>query len=551
MISPTNTPSPSTEPLVRVMALHALEYCERLFFLEEVEEIRIADERVFAGRTLHEELDDDVAERQSFSIESESLGIAGKVDAIRHRNGGWVPIEHKRGRCQRNADGSTAAWPSDAVQVCAYGMLVEEATDSAVTECRVRYHADNVTVRLPLDDAARERVRRAIRRARELRATTARPPITPNERLCGRCSLAPVCLPEEERLAVDPTHQPLRLFPPHPTGRVLHVSTAGARIGRSQRTLKISMPDADTVAVPITEVAAIVLHGHVQITTQAIHLCASEEIGVHWLSGGGRYLAALTSTASPVQRRIRQYEALVDPARRLELTRRLAHARAESQLRYLLRATRGNRSESIEKSIAAMRQGCKAIGNATTIDEIRGHEGLVARSYFSAMPDLIKSDTPELQPTGRNRRPPQDRFNALLSFGYSLLYGQVLQAILAVGLEPAFGFYHTPRSAAHPLVLDLMELFRVAVWDIPVIGSINRRQWESATDFVVTSAKVWLSDAGRRKAIQLFESRLEEMWKHPVVGYSLSYARAIELEVRLLEKEWTDSPGLFAKARLR
>ena len=97
-----------------------------------------------------------------------------------------------------------------------------------------------------------------------------------------------------------------------------------------------------------------------------------------------------------------------------------------------------------------------------------------------------------------------------------------MRAVLASGLEPALGFFHTPRSAAYPLVLDLMELFRVPLWDMVLVGSLNRGQWDPAADFVVTRAKVWLSDAGRKKAIGLFEARLEETWKHPVLDYSLS-----------------------------
>ncbi len=138
-----------------------------------------------------------------------------------------------------------------------------------------------------------------------------------------------------------------------------------------------------------------------------------------------------------------------------------------------------------------------------------------------------------------------------MSYGYSLLYQAVMQAVMSVGLEPALGFYHTPRSSAYSLVLDLMELFRLIVWDIPVIGSINRHQWNEDEDYDVTEGRVWLSNTGRRKAIALFERRLQETWKHPVVRYSLSYARLMELEVRLLEKEWTGAPGLFAKMRIR
>jgi CRISPR-associated protein Cas1 len=156
-----------------------------------------------------------------------------------------------------------------------------------------------------------------------------------------------------------------------------------------------------------------------------------------------------------------------------------------------------------------------------------------------------------LRYAGRSRRPTLDRFSAILNFGYALLQTAVMRAVLATGLEPAVGFYHTPRSAAHPLVLDTMEMFRSPLWDMVVIGSLNRGQWNADADFVVTKTKVWLSDSGKKKAIGLFEDRLQETWKHPVVDYSLSYARTIELEARLLEKEWSGEPGLFARLRLR
>ncbi len=109
---------------------------------------------------------------------------------------------------------------------------------------------------------------------------------------------------------------------------------------------------------------------------------------------------------------------------------------------------------------------------------------------------------------------------------------------------------HTPRSSAHPLALDLMDMFRLLLWDVPLVGSVGRNQWVEE-DFRRTRAMVWLSESGRRKAIALFESRKREKWKHPALDYSLSYGRVVELEARLLEKEWTGPAGLFAKLRLR
>src|SRR6266849_3856150 len=146
----------SHTPPVRVMALHALAYCHRLFYLEEVEEIRVADDRVFAGRELHAGLEaDDDGEWTSLELNSSALGLFGKVDCVRRRDGGYLPYEHKRGQPRRLDDGSAAAWPSDRLQVVAYAVLLEEAFAQTVAEGRIRYHAANVTVRVPIDDKAR------------------------------------------------------------------------------------------------------------------------------------------------------------------------------------------------------------------------------------------------------------------------------------------------------------------------------------------------------------------------------------------------------------
>ena len=255
-----------------------------------------------------------------------------------------------------------------------------------------------------------------------------------------------------------------------------------------------------------------------------------------------------------MQRRIRQYQALTDPAVRLRLAKQLAAAKVEGQYKYLLRATRGDDGlrDVANRHLIAVRPLLARIPRAADADEVRGLEGAAAVEYFAALRSVLGPQVPEaLRADGRNRRPPVDRFNALLSYGYGLLHTAVMRAVLASGLEPALGFFHTPRSAAYPLVLDLMELFRVTLWDMPLVGSLNRGQWDEKGDFEATRAKVWLSEAGRRKAIGLFEGRLQEAWKHPVLSYSLSYARTIELEARLLEKEWTGEPGLFARSRLR
>src|SRR5438445_8213037 len=210
------------QPL-RIMSLHALAYCERLFYLEEVENFRIADERVYAGRRLHVELErlEDEDEWLRLNLESEKWGLMGKVDCVRRRDGMLIPYEHKRGRSAVSATGLPEAWASDRLQVIAYAAMVEEHSGRKVTEGRIRYHASNVMVRVPIDEEALEDLTKAITRARELQDTVERPPVTENERLCVKCSRAPICLPEEARLAsllsnpprLELERPPRKLFP--------------------------------------------------------------------------------------------------------------------------------------------------------------------------------------------------------------------------------------------------------------------------------------------------------------------------------------------------
>ena len=298
------------------------------------------------------------------------------------------------------------------------------------------------------------------------------------------------------------------------------------------------------------DVGAVVLHGGAQITSQAIQFAVANDIAVHWMSGGGWYVGGVAPPAG-VQRRLRQYQALQDDDLRLLLSLRLAEAKIENQLRFITRQSRTrNARDKVDKFLNAMRNQLREARCCANADALRGCEGIAARNYFSALALLLDPDEKSMAFSGRSRRPPRDGFNAALSFGYGLLYREVMAAIIAVGLDSTVGFFHAPRTAAHPLALDLMELFRTTVWDMPLVASVNRRQW-SEEHLAESKKQVWLSDEGKRLAISLFEQRKQENWKHPVLEYSLSYARAMELEARLLEKEWSGEEGLFARMRLR
>jgi CRISPR-associated protein Cas1 len=288
------------------MALHALAYCPRLFYLEEVEEIRVADGRVYAGRHLHAALEaDEDGEAVSVELASDALGLFGKVDCLRRRDGSYLPYEHKRGKPARAADNTPQPWPSDRLQVIAYAALLEDAFGQPVPEGRIHYHVANVTVRVPVDETARADLAAAVAEARRLRESTDRPPIAANPRLCEKCSLAPVCLPEEVRQDREPERDPVRLFPPDRDGTTLHVVTQGTAIGVSGDSLVVKPRDEPERKHAIRGVDTLLVHGFNQVSTQAIRKCVEHGVGVHWLSVSGHHTASLVPTAGQVQRRVR------------------------------------------------------------------------------------------------------------------------------------------------------------------------------------------------------------------------------------------------------
>lgn len=531
---------------VRVMALHSLVYCERLYYLEEVEEIRLADAAVYAGRRLHDAWSEG-EEWESWQLSSSSLNLTGKLDAVKRADGQRLVYERKKGRPDCRGE-HPRAWPSDVMQVTAYSMLLEQHLGVELNEARIRYHATKQTVRVGIDEVARSAVRNATARAVELRAFKRRPPVTENAKLCAKCSLAPVCLPEEER---GKTKTP-RLFPEDLERQTLYVLDHDVKIGRDGYRLNIGSTGKEKKSYPATQVGSIVVHGYAQLTTQALHLCAKNDITVHWLSPGGRFVGSLATGSGGVQRRIRQFDALRDDALCLSLAQNLVIAKVDNTRRFLLRATRRYEREPFELALKQLKKLLREIPLVDSLDSLRGYEGMAAKHFFSVLPRLVHEQAgEEMVPVGRSRRPPKDRFNAALSFGYSLLYRSLLETVLRVGLEPSFGFYHQPRSSAHPLVLDLMELFRLPVIEIAVLASVNRKGFCPIRDFNVTRGGIWLNEEGQRKMIGLYERRVRECYKHPVLKYSLSFRRAFELECRLLEKEWTSAPGLFGKLRIR
>jgi CRISPR-associated protein Cas1 len=215
-----------------------------------------------------------------------------------------------------------------------------------------------------------------------------------------------------------------------------------------------------------------------------------------------------------------------------------------------------NHVEAPPATLLRLKQYAEAASRAESLESLLGVEGGAAAAYFEQFNGLIKTadelddQLPGLEmPTqpasnfnfnfhGRNRRPPTDPVNAMLSLAYSLLAKDCLLAALAVGFDPYVGFYHQPRFGRPALALDLMEEFRPLVAESAVLTCINNRV-VSEGDFVQAGQAVNLTAAGRKRFFQTYEQRMSALLTHPVFDYKVSYRRALELQARLLAKVLT------------
>ena len=177
--------------------------------------------------------------------------------------------------------------------------------------------------------------------------------------------------------------------------------------------------------------------------------------------------------------------------------------------------------------------------HAESLEQLLGIEGTAAREYFAHFALRFKvaegGETPAFELTSRNRRPPRDPVNALLSFLYALLSKEMVVTLVGVGFDPYLGFYHQPRYGRPALALDLMEEFRPLVADSVAIGLINNGELRPA-DFITRAGAVALTDSGRRRVIDAYERRLETLVTHPRFGYAVSYRRIFEVQARLLAR---------------
>lgn len=546
--------------LLPVRMLNEFVYCPRLFHFMHVEG-RWADNRyTVEGREVHRRVDkldhvlpdaesppaatpdrvrsapaggeDPPTIRRSVSLSSTALGITAKLDLVSTAGDEAVPVETKRGRVPDNADRS---YEPERVQLMAQGLLLREHGFTC-THGYLYFQASRTRVQVQFSDDLERSTRAWIGKATSATASTQLPSPLEDSPKCNGCSLNGICLPDETlALAagapVEGSAEPRRLYPVRDEAVPLYVQEQGATVGKSGGSLVVRNRDGELGRFRIIDVAQLVICGNVQVTTQTVHLLCEVGIPVVWLSRGHWFYGVTHGmNLRNAYDRAAQFAAAQDPDRCLHFAKRVVSAKVSNQ-RTLLRRNAG---EVPERAFEELAQVLRDVESAAIQSELLGHEGRGAAIYFRHFGRMLKPRdlSTEWDFAQRNRRPPRDPINAMLSFAYALLVKEVTVALLAEGMDPWWGFYHRPRHGRPSMALDLMEEFRPVLADSTVLTAINTGM-VAAGDFLTSQAACVMREAGRKGLIRAFEARMDQLVTHPVFGYRCSWRSIVRMQVRL------------------
>ena len=298
--------------------------------------------------------------------------------------------------------------------------------------------------------------------------------------------------------------------------------------------------EGETVlTVPIHLLGGIVCIGPVAMSPAIMSACAERGIGISFLTSNGHFQARVEGPISGnVLLRREQYRAADDKARALQLARGLVGGKIFNARQLLQRAARESddaaRAAQIDAAVDALRASLERVGQTETLDSLRGVEGDAAATYFGVFGLLIKQEGFSFK--GRNRRPPKDSVNALLSFLYSMATHDASSALQATGLDPCVGYLHVDRPGRPSLALDLVEEFRTALADRVALSLINLRQ-VSPTGFTTEpTGEVRMTDATRKEVLVAYQKRKQEMVRHSFLNTDVPMGTVFHLQSRLLAR---------------
>jgi CRISPR-associated protein Cas1 len=554
--------------LLPARMLNEYVYCPRLFFYDGQAKHTRVDSSPSAMPSA-KDMDGERIHSRSVTLSSERVALTAKLDLIESDVNGADgksvrPVDYKRGR-PREIDGVPSPWPSDRIQIAAQALVLRDNGYSC-DEGILYYAATKQRVRIAIDDALIAETEEFIVQARQAAVSDRIPPPLVDSPKCPRCSLVGICLPDETnalraRALRFEERRPMQfslfdgegeqsstevrqLVAARDDLRPLYLNSQGFRVGKSGEVIQVKDGDTLKQEVRLGEISQINLFGNVQLSTQAVQSFCSAEVPICYFSQGGWFYGITNGlNARNVFLRHRQFVSAGHESTALRLARKLVVGKIRNQRTLLQR-------NHIEPPQIALRQLKVLAEKAETVIELEsllGIEGSAARVYFSEFAGMLKSGDNDEEAhhgeatefrfdfTQRNRRPPRDPVNALLSLAYSILVKDLTITCYSLGFDPYWGFYHQPRFGRPALALDLMEPFRPLIADSVVLTAINTGM-VTTSDFLRSGPSVALKPNGRKGFFRAYELRMDTLVTHPMFDYRVSYRRLLEIQARLLAR---------------
>ena len=321
----------------------------------------------------------------------------------------------------------------------------------------------------------------------------------------------------------------------------LYVTTQGAYLRKEGETVVVKADNQALATVPLHHLEGVVCFGNVSASPFLLHACAERGIGVAFMSENGRFLARVEGPVSGnVLLRREQYRQADNPAKSIALASAFVVGKLANYRACLRRFARDHtdpaKAAVLTAAATEMQSTLSSLPTAASVDSARGHEGEGSAIWFAAFDNALHGDPGEFQFEKRSRRPPLNRTNAMLSFGYSLLAHECASALQAVGLDPAVGFLHTDRPGRSSLALDLMEELRPVMVDRFVVALINQRQVKPGDFVVEDSGAVTMSVDMRKAFLAGWQKRKREEVTHPFIGQKTTLGMIPVLQARLMAR---------------
>lgn len=569
-------------------------YCPRLFYYEYVDGLFADNQETIEGRLRHSRLDDkqdelplpdeigqgEIIHARSVTLSSDTHGLIAKIDLVEATGAVATPVDYKRG-APRQTDGQLQAWDPDRVQLGVQALVLRdngyECHEGIIFYCKTRQR-----VRVPIDEPLVKFALEVIDQARRTAQSHVIPPPLVDSPKCPRCSLVGICLPDETSKCVDglsmPSTDPLqiehvptavpsdelpelsrvrKLLPARDDRKVLYATTQGLHIGKTGEVLKIKDGNQLVQEVRMNDICQLNIFGNIQISTQAVQALCEKDIPIAYFSQGGWFYGV---TCGMGLKNVYLRKAQFRWAESTDFCLRFARALVAGKIRNQRTMLQRNHVEPPSHALALLKEMIVEAERATAMDQLLGIEGTAARIYFENFAGMIKvqkeavgsevgdggaqdsngwpSGNLTFDFTQRNRRPPRDPINALLSLGYSLLTKDMTTVCHTVGFDPFMGYYHQLRFGRPSLALDLIEPFRPLIVDSAVLTAVNTRMI-TERDFIRTGQAVALTASGRKGFFRAYEQRMDGLVTHPLFGYRVSYRRMLEIQARLLARVLT------------